>query len=201
MNLASLYLQARFFGPAVVGGGVTGCFGWIWGWRHPGDPTVLWPALVFCPLAAACILGVSTYSPFGEIERTSSYPLALLRLGHLGGVFGLNSLILVTASASWHRSDAPLVLLRNLAGFAGLACLCALVLGGRLAWLLPLAFGMAAYLAGGSNEEGGWRPAQWAWPMQSGADPVSALIAVSTLLVGFGAVVLFGVNESREAEG
>jgi hypothetical protein len=37
--------------------------------------------------------------------------------------------------------------------------------------------------------------------MQSGADPVSALIAVSTLLVGFGAVVLFGVNESREAEG
>jgi hypothetical protein len=146
------------------------------------------------PLAAAVVVGVAVRSPFGEAERTASRPLPPLRLTHLalllacgGGGLALASLL---------PDDGSLgMLLRNGAGFAGLALLGARGLGPGASWLFPFGYGTVASFAYFS----GHHPDRWwLWPLQSADDGSALAIALALLAVGLANVVPTGARDGLD---
>ncbi len=98
---------------------------------------------VFAPVLAACMVGASAHTPFGETEMTTARPQPPLRFGHLAGLTSCAALSLILAVLAWKlggddQSRMVLTLLRNLAGFSGLTLLAAWIIGGRLAWVVSL---------------------------------------------------------------
>ena len=94
-------------------------------------------------------------------------------------------LALAAATTSWatHSLAGPFnssVALRNLGGGAGLALINAAVLGGRLAWILPVTF-TGACLAGGAT---GTRADSWAFYFQPGRDASATALALVLLAAG-----------------
>ena len=157
-----------------------------------GDPVLL--LLVFLPLALAMVIGVGTHGPFGEIERTVSRPLPPLRLGHVAGLLAIGAAALFLIALTW-QGDAERVFLRNLAGFAGLALLPVPLIGARLSWVLPFAFGMLAFWVGSNTRDGVTR---WAWPMWPANDGLAMGIALGLLALGLVVAVLFGARDSKD---
>ncbi len=86
---------------------------------------VLVPVLLFVPLAAACVIGVSTRSPFGDLEQTSARSLLALRFPHLAGLLVWGALALFLAATAWRLPQAELILARTLLGLVILAFLAA----------------------------------------------------------------------------
>jgi hypothetical protein len=156
----------------------------------------LTPVLILAPLAAACVVGASTHSPFGETERTASRSLPTLRLGHLVGLLAGAEIALCVAALGWGLEHAYWVLARNLAGLAGLGFLASRAFGSRLSWTAPLAFVALIPLVGGGSRPGEW--AWWAWSARPAEDPLSALLAASLLAVGLLSACLLGAREHRE---
>jgi hypothetical protein len=74
---------------------------------------------------AAAVIGVTTRSPFGEPERVTGRWLPTLRLGGAGA--------LAAGSASAHLPGGTPGMLRDVAGFTGIALLAAARQGGALA--------------------------------------------------------------------
>lgn len=201
MRLGWLYLRSRLAGWAIVGFVVIALAGWLWVARHGHQPRSVLLALVTVPLAAACVIGVGTYSPFADLEQTVSRSLTLPRLLHLAGLLGTAALILGSAAIAWPPGDGVVIVLRNLIGFAGLAFIGARLLGGLLSWPLAVAFGMVAFVSPFVIRAGEAEPPRWAWPLWSGEDKSSMITAIALLVVGGGLVVLSGARQaSGEAE-
>lgn len=201
MRLGWLYLRSRLAGWAIVGFVVIALAGWLWVARHGHQPRSVLLALVTVPLAAACVIGVGTHSPFAELEQTVSRSLALPRLVHLAGLLGAAALILGGVAFAWPPDDAMVIVFRNLVGFAGLAFIGARLLSGLLSWPLAVAFGMVAFVSPSVIQAGEEEPPRWAWPLWSGEDKPAMIMAVAFLVVGFGLVVLFGARQAPgEAE-
>jgi hypothetical protein len=143
------------------------------------------------PLAAAVVVGTTVRSPFGEAERTASQPLPPLRLGHLALLLGYGGVGLALAGVV--PDDGSLgMLLRNGAGFAGLALIGARIFGTAASWLLPLAYGggvFFAYLIRPAND------AWWRWPLQSADDGSAFAIALALLASGLAIVVIAGARD------
>jgi hypothetical protein len=148
--------------------------------------------LVFVPLAAALVIGVGAYGPFGEVERTASRPLSPLRLGHLAGLLLWAAATLFLLALTW--DGGAQVFMRNLAGFTGLALISTPLTGARLSWVPPFGYGVLAYWVGMATAE----PKLWAWPMRPEDDGWSLAIAIGLLLIGLAAAALVG---SRDAIG
>jgi len=150
------------------------------------------PLFLFAPLAVACIAGASTHNPFGEMERTSSYPLPALRLFHLTGLLVCGSVLLSVIAGGWSLPNADLIVVRNILGLSGAAFIAAHVFGSGLSWTLPLTYVAAVHLAG-QAPNGEW--SLWAWPAQPLASVPSSFIAITLLLAGLLVVCLL---ESRK---
>lgn len=143
------------------------------------------------PLAAAVVVGVAVRSPFGEVERTASRPLPPLRLAHLALLL-VYSVVGFTLASVVPDDDSLGMLLRNGAGFVGLALIGAWMLGTAASWLLPLAYGGGAFLAYLI------RPASeawWRWPLQSADDGSALAIALALLAGGLAIVVIAGARD------
>lgn len=218
MRLAQLYSLSRFFGYTVLGLASVALLGWIVGsWvisRPFMDPeTYLAPVLLLTALLSACLVGVGTVSPFGDVELTSSFPLFLLRFGHVGGLLVWSALALIIATVGWESDYAGWTLIRNLLGFTGLTLLAARLLGSRLSWLAPFAFYTLAVFTGrveASREEtdsvfgrimgevpaGEWE--RWAGSMRPSTDYLSWIIALTLLTCGLVWFCFRGVRESLE---
>lgn len=200
MRLAQLYLRSRSTCIAVmcllgIAASAWACSGlYLQPRSMSGGQSLLVPAMLLAPLASSVVIGVSTYSPFGEMERACSCRLYVLRLGHLLCLVLVSMSALAIAARPWEQQFAELVLWRNLAGFTGLALLGAWTLGSHLSWIVPLAYGLLSFLTGqvqrGSDVE--W--AGWAWPMRLTSDGPSVLITIALLIVGLGAASLFGAR-------
>ena len=190
MRLITLYLRARLAGRAVLVLAAVALATWLWAlWTGTESITVTLLPLTM-PLAAAAIIGTSTGSPFGESERTASRPLALLRAGHLSGLLGVAILALALAALPWGVADGGWLLVRNLAGFTGLALLTARVLGSGLSWAVPLGYAVLALLAAEAEQ----RPA-WAWAARAATDRAAAVIAAALLLAGLALIARFGARD------
>ncbi len=204
MRLADLYLRSRRTGCALLALAVMAGLAWLWAnamLQVPmlrGNSQIYIPVMFFIPLLSAAVIGAAVYSPFGEVELVASRSLPGLRLGHAAGLLAVALATLMLAAAQWRYDWAELILARNLAGFAGLAFLGAALVGSRLSWVPPMAFGIIAYRLGAI---GYGKFAWWAWPMQPIGDDLAWTLALGLLLVGLSAVTLRGPRESPgEAE-
>ena len=194
MRLAWLFVRSRRAGQAAAGIAVLGVLAWGWGWWQGDDAMALRLALILFPLAVACLVGAGAGSPFGEAERASGYALPALRLSQLGGLLAMGMVVFVAVTGSWRVADASWLCARNLAGFIGLALLCARMLGGRLSWLLPSVWGLPTLFA---VDAAGGHVARWAWPAQPGRVVWVAALAGALVVAGMVVVSRSGAAMSR----
>ncbi len=199
MRLFSLYLRSRRAGFAAVSLIAVAVFGWIgadWMLQLPqfggASGYALIPAILLMPILSGCAIALTTPSPFGETERAVSRSLPALRLLHLGGLLLWAALTLAVVARHWAHPASELMLARNLAGFTGLALLGAWLLGGRLSWVIPIAYGGVVTLTGrDAPNQFAW----WAWSIRPGDDALAAFLAMAALVVGLAAVSLMGPRE------
>ena len=104
--------------------------------------------------STAGVIAASAQSPFGDPER-ATWPERWLRLIHLLALVAVTAALLALARAG----HDPLAVIRNLAGFAGLALLTATVITPGLAWITPLAY--TVYCSGPLDIH---RTSLWSWP-------------------------------------
>lgn len=197
MRLAGLYLRSRRAGYASAGISCVALLAWVVGWVILAQPVVvveyLSPVSIFAALLAACLVGTSTHSPFGEAEKTSCDRLPALRLGHLGGLLGVAALAFGLVVLVWGRHFAAALFVRDCAGLSGLAFLTARALGSRLSWTLPVAFVAIIPLVGRGSGDNEW--AWWAWVDQPVESPTSWALALGPFVVGLGLVCLSGARD------
>jgi len=178
MMLTVLYLRSRQAPMAVLAVALVTVCSYVFLRWYDDEAEALHVALILGPLAAACVVGAGVHSPFGEVERATSFPLARLRSAHLGGLLVGGAVALAIVVARWQEQDAPLAMARNVAGLGGLALLAASIVGARLSWVAPMVLGMATLFAPVAATP--W----WAWPAMSGGRDAAWVVAIVLLLVG-----------------
>lgn len=194
MRLAGLYLRSRLAGRALALLAAIAALTWLWVWWS-GSATITVTLLpLTMPLAAAAVIGAGTGGPFGESEGTASRPLAPLRTGHLAGLLVVAALTLALAVTWWNVPEGAWTLVRNLAGFSGLALLTSRALGSGLCWIVPLGYAVLSLL----SPAAGTVPA-WAWSMRAGADREAMAIAAILLLAGLALVARWGGTTASSA--
>lgn len=144
------------------------------------------------PLAAAVVIGTASGSPFGETERSASRALPPIRFGHLALLLGASAGLLALAALALGE-DGSGALLRNCAGFVGLALIGAWLVGAGVSWMLPLAYAAAVFTDFLVKPD---RDASWRWPLQPIDDDGSSLIAVALLVAGLGVVAWRGSRDT-----
>lgn len=207
MRLIKLYLRSRQAGAALALLGLIAAASGL-ALRLSGGDLYLFGAILYAlPLAASVVIAVGTRVPFGESEQTTSYPLPLLRLGHLlaliaWAVGGLAAAALLwspavmvgltTAGELVQPSAVAWWLTRNVIGFAGLGFLSARWLGSGRAWVIALVHGVLTLTTPPETIFG--------WPTRPASDREALVIAGVLLVVGLAAIVRTGAREDR-AEG
>lgn len=192
MRFTALYVRSRLAGRTVAVLFVVALATWLWvQWTGSSAVTLTLLPLTM-PLAAAAIIGASTGSPFGESEATASRPLGMLRAGHPMGLLLIAGLALALAGTWWNVPDGAWILVRNLAGFTGLALLTARVLGSGLSWVIPLGYAVLSLL----TPPAGDAPA-WAWVVRAATDREAAVIAFALLLAGLAIAALSHTRSHR----
>ncbi len=182
MKLLYLYLRSRQADRAAVYLALIALFAWAWQYTEGGSMPRVGSLLVVPALGAAVVIGGGTLSPFGELETTMSRPLAPTRLMHMLGLLAVAGLGLAAANG-W----TDWAITRNVAGLTGLTLLTARVVGGTLAWTVPICFSIMAL-------ETSPIPA-WNWPMHGAVDARAATIAAALLLIGLSAIVAGGAPD------
>jgi hypothetical protein len=140
--------------------------------------------------AAAVVIAVTTRSPFGEPERATGRWLPFLRLGTVMALAGTAVGALAAGSASAHLPGGTLGMLRDLTGLAGIALLAAVLLGGALAWVGPMAYLVVTLHA----LQAAWTT-PWIWPARPPHDRGAALCAALAFAAG---VVVITVRGARD---
>ncbi len=194
MRLGVLYLRSRIVGRTVAVLAAVALATWLWVWWSGTAAATVTLLPLTMPLAAAAIIGTSTGSPFGESEATASRSLRPLRCGHSAGLLVVAAVALAFAGLHWSVTGGAWLLLRNLAGFTGLALLAARVLGSGLCWVVPLAYAVLSLLIPTSGNV----PA-WAWSVRAADDRAAALGACALLLAGLAVITLVRARDARTA--
>jgi hypothetical protein len=143
----------------------------------------------------AAVIAVTAGSPFGEPERATGRWLPFLRLGGAVVLTGLAVGLLSAAGAGVPLSGGFLDVLRNMAGLTGLGLLCAVLLGGPLAWTGPLTYLVVSVYALYTD----WHPptltTPWLWTARPPHDAGGALCAAGVFAAG---LIAFAVRGARE---
>ncbi len=121
---------------------------------------------------AAAVIGVTTRSPFGEPERATGRWLPFLRLAASVALASAAVGALAAGSVSAHLAGGAVGMLRDVAGFTGIALLTAALLGGALAWVGPIAYLTVSLPA----LSAGWTT-PWIWPARPPHDRGAAICA------------------------
>ena len=119
--------------------------------------------LVFEAGAAAAIT-VVTASRLGEPERVAGRWLPYLRVVIVLTLTAVTVSALAAAGAGGHLAGGTLDVLRNVAGLTGLGLLCAVVLGGGLAWAGPTGYLMVGVYALYTQWHHPALSTPWIWP-------------------------------------
>lgn len=149
---------------------------------------------------AAAVIGVTTRSPFGEPERVAGRWLPFLRLSTCLALAGaaLGALaagaaphLAGTSLGAPHLAGGDLGLLRDLAGFTGIALLAAALAGGALAWIGPVSYLGVTLPALGA----GWTT-PWIWPARPPHDRGAAICAALVFAAGVTLITIRGARDS-----
>jgi hypothetical protein len=146
------------------------------------------PLTIEAGVAAA--IGVTTRSPFGEPERATGRWLPWLRLAAGVALAGIAVGALAAGAAAAHLAGGTVGLLRDTAGFIGIALLTAAVLGGALAWVGPI-----AYLAVTLPALDGHWTTPWIWPARPPHDRGAAICAALVFAAGIAVITVRGARD------
>ncbi len=181
IRLLLLHLISRRVPAAVAvlaACGVLLRLGLHWHWINGTGPQAAeLPVLI--ESAAAAVIAIVTASPFGEPERATGRWLPYLRLADALGLTLAAVGVLAAAAAAAGLPGGTLAIVRNVAGLAGLGLLFSAVLGGLLAWIGPMAYGIVAEYA---IIEAWTTP--WMWPARPPHDRGAALCAALAFASG-----------------
>ena len=149
------------------------------------------PYATIFPLFCACLVGLSTRSPFTEFEQSVARPMAMLRLCGILAVLFLS--MLGVGMATWHLpgSVSGGAALRNLLGLSGLALLTAAFTGSRTSWVLPCSCVVTTLSLSTGSSDG-----LWAWLLRPNNDLDALAVALTLAAVGAAAVALRGAPEA-----
>jgi hypothetical protein len=151
---------------------------------------------LFAEAGCAAVIAVTAGSPFGEPERATGRWLPFLRLGGAALLTGLAVGLLSAAGAGLPLSGGFLDVLRNMAGLTGLGLLCAVLLGGPLAWTGPLTYLVVSVYALYTD----WHPpaltTPWLWAARPPHDAGGALCAAGVFAAGLIAFAVCGAREN-----
>lgn len=211
-RLVVLYLLARgVLGSLALVIGVASLFGVLQGWAAfndeggwgGGEVLKQFGLLQALPALIASVIGISAWSPFGEVERTAASSLPRLRFLHIGLLLllgiGVSGGYLLAWTSRSPEIDPGVVALRNLLGMVGGALLVGRYLDARISWLPPLGMAvMAMFAAMNGASERIWNPADWLWNGQSQDAPVSWIVALALITVGS---ALFLRDGAKDASG
>jgi hypothetical protein len=149
-RLLWLHVRSRRVPAALAGllacGGVL-CAGLNYHWFSTGTSGAAVEVPMLLEAGSAAIIVVTTHSPFGEPERAAGHWLPFLRLalvlalcGAAIGVITAGAAVGYDPKAGVYLADGVLPVARDTLGFTGVGLLFALVTGGLLAWIGPLAY-------------------------------------------------------------
>ena len=194
LRLAWLYLVSRRAPVALALLAGLGALLWAalrWHWNVAGGPA----AQVMFPLVteagAAAVIAATTYGPFGEPERATGRWLPYLRLGAALALTAAAIGALALGSTGGGLPGGCAAMARNVAGMTGVGLLCAIVLGGTLAWTGPVAYWV---LAEAALANGLTTP--WIWPARPPADHGGAICAYLVFAAGLALITVRGVRET-----
>lgn len=197
-RLFLLYVLARgVLGSLALVIGVASLYGVLQAWAAfdaeggwgSGEVLKQFGLMQALPALIASVIGISAWSPFGEVERTAASSLPRLRLLHIGLLLALAIGVSWAYLLAW-TSRAPgieleFVALRNLLGMTGGALLVGRFLDARISWLVPLGVAViAVFRAMNGLPERVWSPPPWIWNGQSPDAQSSWLIAVALFTGG-----------------
>ena len=195
LRLAWLHAVSRRIPVAL---GLTAALGvllWIaldYRWNIAGGAA----AQMFIPLTieagAAAVIAVATYGPFGEPERATGRWLPYLRLAAALALTAAAYGALAAGATGGSLPGGSLALLRNVAGMTGLGLLAAVLLGGMLAWVGPMAYVLVTEVA----LQGPIPTTPWVWPARPPDDLGAALCAAGVYAAGIVLITLRGARES-----
>jgi hypothetical protein len=171
---------------AVAGAALRAVLHWT---PSSGAYSVVFPLIV--ETAAASVVAVAMRSPFGEPERATGRWLPYLRLGTTLALTAAAIGALAAGSTGGELPGGFAAMARNVAGITGIGLLCAVVLGGMLAWTGPMAYLVLTEtaLAGGATTP-------WIWAGRPPHDVGGALCAGLVFVAGLVLVTVRGVRES-----
>jgi hypothetical protein len=145
----------------------------------------------FIPLtleaAAAGVVAVTAYGPFGDAERATGRWLPYLRLSM---TLALTAAAVGALAAGATAGDLPggtLAMLRNLAGLVGTGLLPAAAVSGAFGWSGPLAY----LLITEGAFAGSWTT-PWMWPTRPAHDVGGALCATAVFAAGTALITVRG---------
>jgi len=190
LRLAWLYAASRRI-PAAAGLlAALGVLLWAalrWRWNIAGGAA----ARMFLPqvieTAAAAVIAVTSYGPFGEPERATGRWLPWLRLGAAVLLTAAAVGLLAAGATAGYLPGGSLALLRDVAGVTGIGLLSAVILGGAFGWTGPLAYVLVTEVA-----LAGHPTTPWLWPARPPYDLGGALCAAGLFAAGIVLIALRG---------
>ncbi len=153
--------------------------------------------LVFEAGAAAAIT-VTTASPLGEPERVAARWLPALRLATALALTMAAASALAAAGTGARLAGGSLDVLRNVAGMTGIGLLCAVAIGGGLAWIGPAGYLMAGVYGLYTQWHGPAVTTPWLWPARPPRDLGAAICAGLVFTAG---LTLLTVRGARDPAG
>jgi hypothetical protein len=190
LRLARLYLASRRVPAAMgvlaaLGGMLWAALHWHWNVAGGAAAQQLVPLAV--ETGAAAVIAVTTYGPFGELERATGRWLPYLRLGAAVVLTAAAVGALAAGATAGYLPGGTLAMLRNLAGLTGIGLLSAAAAGGALAWAGPMAYLVVAE----SALAAGWTT-PWTWPARPPHDLGAALCAAVVFAAGTAIITVRG---------
>ena len=162
-----------------------------WHWYVASRPAAQMLFPLVTEAGAATVITATTYGPFGEPERATGRWLPYLRLGAAVTLTAAAIGALAVGSTGGELYGGFAAMARNVAGMTGVGLLCAVVLGGMLAWAGPIAYWV---LAEGALANRLTTP--WVWPARPPLDRGAAICAYLVFAAGLVLITVRGAHES-----
>jgi hypothetical protein len=194
LRLAWLYLVSRRAPGALALLAGFGVLLWValyWHWNVAGGAAAAMVIPLIVEAGVAAVIAVATYGPFGEPEQATGRWLPYLRLGTALALTAAAVGALAAGATGGSLPGGFLTMFRNVAGITGIGLLCAVVLGGMLAWAGPM-----AYLVLTESMLAGGRTSPWVWPTRPPHDLPATLCAAGVFAAGALLIMLRGPRES-----
>jgi hypothetical protein len=163
----------------------------FWHWGISGGRAAQQFISLTIETAAAAVIAVTTYGPFGEPERATGRWLPYLRLGAAVALTAIAYGALAAGATGGALPGGTVALLRNLVGITGIGLLSAAAVGGAFGWTGPLAYLLVTEVALTGNPT-----TPWLWAARPPDDLGGALCAALLFAAGIAAVTLFGARDS-----